>query len=68
MIAEGVQKIQSGSEFTGGGRQCWGLVLKCFKNKATQKNVNRLSPSSYEALFPLGNNDFRTKVTKGEPL
>jgi hypothetical protein len=37
MIAEGVQKIQSGSEFTGGGRQCWGLVLKCFKNKATQK-------------------------------
>jgi hypothetical protein len=29
MIAEGVQKTQSGSEFTGGGRQCWGLVLKC---------------------------------------
>jgi hypothetical protein len=21
---------KSGSEFTGGGRQCWGLVLKCF--------------------------------------
>jgi hypothetical protein len=32
------------------------------------ENVNRLSPSSYEALFPLGYNDFRTKVTKGEPL
>jgi hypothetical protein len=29
------------------------------------ENVNRLSPSSYEALFPLGYNDFRTKVTKG---
>jgi hypothetical protein len=23
---------ESGSEFTGGGRQCWGLVLKCFTN------------------------------------
>jgi hypothetical protein len=32
------------------------------------ENVNRLSPSSYETLFPLGYNDFRTKVTKGEPL
>jgi hypothetical protein len=21
---------KSGSEFTGGGRQCWGLVLKCY--------------------------------------
>ena len=24
---------KSGSEFTGGGRQCWGLVLKCFALK-----------------------------------
>jgi hypothetical protein len=30
MASEGVQKTRSGSEFTGGGRQCWGLVLKCF--------------------------------------
>jgi hypothetical protein len=37
MLAEGVQNSKNGSEFTGGGRQCWGLVLKCFrvKNKAT---------------------------------
>ena len=30
------------------------------------ENVNRLSPSSYEALFPLGYNDLRTKVMKDE--
>jgi hypothetical protein len=28
-LAEGVQNSKSGSEFTGGGRQCWGLILKC---------------------------------------
>jgi hypothetical protein len=29
MLAEGVQNSKNGSEFTGGGRQCWRLVLKC---------------------------------------
>jgi hypothetical protein len=28
MLAEGVQNSKNGSEFTEGGRQCWGLVLK----------------------------------------
>jgi hypothetical protein len=28
-LVEGVQNLKNGSEFTGGGRQCWGLVLKC---------------------------------------
>jgi hypothetical protein len=32
MLAEVVQKSRNGSEFTGGGRQCWGLVLKCFSS------------------------------------
>jgi hypothetical protein len=30
MLAESVQDSKNGREFTGGGRQCWGLVLKCF--------------------------------------
>ena len=43
-----------------------------FSNAMSQEqgnieNVNRLSPSSFEALFPLGYNDFRTKVMKGVP-
>jgi hypothetical protein len=29
LLNEAISSI-SGSEFTGGGRQCWGLVLKCF--------------------------------------
>jgi hypothetical protein len=31
MLAEGVQNSKNRREFTGGGRQCWGLVLKCFR-------------------------------------
>ena len=27
---------KSGSEFTGGGRQCWGLVLKCYELRTRQ--------------------------------
>jgi hypothetical protein len=43
-----------------------------FSNAMSQEqgnieNVNRLSPSSFEALFPLGYNGFRTKVMKGVP-
>ena len=36
---------KSGSEFTGGGRQCWGLVLKCYELRTRQYkmlNVNAL--------------------------
>jgi hypothetical protein len=29
--------------------------------------LNDKSPSSFEALFPLGYNDLRTKVMKDEP-
>jgi hypothetical protein len=36
------------------------------KNKATQ-NVNGKSPSSFEALSPLGYNDLQTKVMKDVP-
>jgi hypothetical protein len=36
MLAEGVRNSKSGSEFTGGGRQCWGLVLKCFDLRTRQ--------------------------------
>jgi hypothetical protein len=38
---------KSGSEFTGGGHQCWGLVLKCFKLRTRQHkmlNINTLRP------------------------
>jgi hypothetical protein len=36
MLAEGVQSSRNGSEFTGGGRQCWGLVLKCYELRTRQ--------------------------------
>jgi hypothetical protein len=38
---------KSGSEFTGGGCQCWGLVLKCFELRTRQHkmlSVNELRP------------------------
>jgi hypothetical protein len=38
---------ESGSEFTGGGRQCWGLVLKCYELRTRQHkmlNINALHP------------------------
>jgi hypothetical protein len=54
---------ESGSEFTGGGRQCWGLVLKCFELRTRQhKDVKYKRPSSAEALSPQGFNELRTKV------
>jgi hypothetical protein len=54
---------ESGSEFTGGGRQCWGLVLKCFELRTRQhKDVKHKHPSSAEALSPQGFNELRTKV------
>jgi hypothetical protein len=36
MLAKGVQNSKNGSEFTGGGRQCWGLVLKSFGLRTRQ--------------------------------
>jgi hypothetical protein len=39
--------LKSGSEFTGGGRQCWGLVLKCYESRTRQHkmlNINALRP------------------------
>jgi hypothetical protein len=37
------------------------------QEQGNTKNVKRQSPSSFEALFPLGYNDFRTKVMKDIP-
>jgi hypothetical protein len=44
---------ESGSEFTGGGRQCWGLVLKCYESRTRQHkmlNNNDLRPLKH--YFP----------------
>jgi hypothetical protein len=69
MLAEGIQSSRNESEFTGGGRQCWGLVLKCYESRTRQhKMLNVKSPSSFGSLFPFGYNEFRTKVMKNMPL
>jgi hypothetical protein len=50
MLVEGVQNLKSGSEFTGGGHQCWGLVLKCYELRTRQHkmlNVEALRPSKH---------------------
>jgi hypothetical protein len=39
MLAEGVQSSKNGREFTGGGRQCWGLVLKCYELRTRQHKI-----------------------------
>jgi hypothetical protein len=55
-------------EFTGGGRQCWGLVLKCYELRTRQHKMLMVKvPSSFEALFPLGYNDLQMKVMKDVP-
>jgi hypothetical protein len=54
MLAEGVQSSRNGSEFTHGGRQCWGLVLKCYELRTRQHrmlNIKALHPSKH--YFPL---------------
>jgi hypothetical protein len=48
MLAESVQDSKNGSEFTGGGRQCWGLVLKCYESRTRQHKMLNI-----EALRPL---------------
>jgi hypothetical protein len=42
LVVERSHQLKSGSEFTGGGRQCWGLVLKCYELRTRQhkKEVN----------------------------
>jgi hypothetical protein len=39
MLAERVQSLRDESEFTGGGRQCWGLVLKYYESRTRQHKV-----------------------------
>jgi hypothetical protein len=53
MLAEGVRNSKSGNDFTGGGRQCWGLVLKCYELRTRQHrmlNVKALRPLKH--YFP----------------
>jgi hypothetical protein len=51
------------NEFTGGGRQCWGLVLKCYKLRTRQHRkklmVNGLRPSKH--YFPWDITIFRRR-------
>jgi hypothetical protein len=54
---------KSGSEFTGGERQCWGLVLKCYELRTRQHrilNVSVLRPLKHYLLK--GFNELRAKV------
>jgi hypothetical protein len=54
---------RSGSEFTGGGRQCWGLVLKCYELRTRQHKVlNVKCPSSNKALFLWGLMNFGRRL------
>jgi hypothetical protein len=54
MLAEGVQSSRNGSEFTGGGRQCWGLVLKCYELRTKQhKMLNIKAVRPLKHYFPL---------------
>jgi hypothetical protein len=49
LLNEAISSI-SGSEFTGGWRQCWGLVLKCYELRTRQHrmlNVKALFPSMH---------------------
>jgi hypothetical protein len=65
MLAEGFQNSKSGSEFTGGWRQCWGFVLKCYELRTRQhKSVKCQTPSSLKTIYPLGYIESRTKVAK----
>jgi hypothetical protein len=66
MLAEGIQSSRNVSEFIGGGRQCWGLVLKCYESRTRQHkmlNIKALRPSDH--YFPsdimiLGRRSWRT--------
>jgi hypothetical protein len=63
MLAKGVQSSRNGSEFTGGGRQCWGLVLKCYELRTRQHrilNIKALRPLKH--YFPLGIMNFGRRL------
>jgi hypothetical protein len=63
MLAEGVQSSRNRSEFTEGGRQCWGLVLKCYELRTWQHkmlNIKALRPSKH--YFPLDIMDFGRRL------
>jgi hypothetical protein len=63
MLAEGVQSSRNGSEFTGGGHQCWGLVLKCYELRTRQHkmlNIKALRPSKH--YTPLDIMDFGRRL------
>jgi hypothetical protein len=63
MLAESAWK-----GFTGGGRQCWGLVLKCYELRTRQHrmlNVRVLHPTKHH--IPLRDKDLRTKIGKDVP-
>jgi hypothetical protein len=63
VLAEDVQSSRNGSEFTGGGRQCWGLVLKCYELRTRQHkmlNIKALRPSKH--YFPLDIMDFGRRL------
>jgi hypothetical protein len=62
-LAEDVQSSRNGSEFTGGGRQCWGLVLKCYELRTRQHkmlNIKALRRSKH--YFPLDIMDFGRRL------
>jgi hypothetical protein len=63
MLAEDVQSSRNRSEFTGGGRQCWGLFLKCYELRTRQHkmlNIKALRPS--KDYFPLDIMDFGRRL------
>jgi hypothetical protein len=63
MLAEGVQSSRNGSEFTGGGRQCWGLVLKCYELRTKQhKMLNIKAVRPLKHYFPLDIMDFGRRL------
>jgi hypothetical protein len=63
MLAEGIQSSRNGSEFTGGGRQCWGLVLKCYELRTRQHRIlNIKALRLLKHYFPLGIMNFGRRL------
>ena len=64
LLNEAISSI-SGSEFTGGGRQCWGLVLKCYESRTRKHNrlkANALHPPKH--YFPWDIMIFRRRLRR----
>jgi hypothetical protein len=53
----GMMKVKAcrrwSNEFTGGGRQCWGLVLKCYELRTRQHKMLKLMPFVLRSIFSL---------------